>query len=490
MTIFVSSRDLKNKKDSAEAIIKGLAEDGGLFTPTSFKSIDLEGLLSLSYQDMAIKILGTFFDDFDEEVVSKCVHGAYDTSFSAKEVIPVTHLKDASVVELYHGPTSAFKDVALTLLPRLLMASYKKKNMDKKIYILTATSGDTGKAALEGFKDVEDTYITVFYPKDGVAMVQEAQMVTTEGNNTQVIGIKGNFDDCQRLVKQCYEDKALLNDKVQLSSANSINIGRLAPQIVYYFSTYIQMVKDEKIKMGDKVTFVVPTGNFGDILAGYFAKQMGLPIDQLVCASNENNILTDFINTGVYDTHREFKLTMSPSMDILVSSNLERLLFILNGFDDQKTAAYMKDLKEKGVYKVDDTLLSKLQESFKGYYTCEEDCQKTIKEIFEKEGYLMDPHTSVAYTAAQLYKKENPDTPIAVLSTASPYKFCGNVLPCISDYEAKDEYDAMAKLYELSQQEIPYGLKYLQSKEVRHKAVMNLEEAAEAVKHKIEELAQ
>lgn len=484
MKKFVSSRNKKEVCSAKEAIIQGLSKEGGLFTPLEItkKFIKIEDLLSLSYQEIAFKILSYFFDDFTADELNNCIHKAYNNNFSNEEITPVTKLGDNYLLELYYGPTSAFKDIALTILPHLLKTAYKARN--KKIYILTATSGDTGKAALEGFKNVEDTFITVFYPNKGVSLIQEKQMNTTSGNNVEVISINGNFDDCQNLVKKCYEQ--IKSEEVQLSSANSINIGRLVPQIVYYFKSYIDLVRNNVIKINDKVNFSVPTGNFGNILAGYLAKMLGCPINKLICASNENNILTDFIRTGIYDRNREFHTTISPSMDILISSNLERLLFILSGYDDKKIAQYMKDLSKKGRYEIDEELLAKINENFAAYCCNEENCKKTIKEAFEKYGRLIDTHTAVAYYASKIHFDK--DHKSIVLSTASPYKFSNNVLNALVGMKKENEFDAMRELEKLTKEEIPDNLKKIENLPDLHCKNIDMEDGINTILERIEKL--
>lgn len=483
MKIFVSSRNKKEKYSAKQAIIQGLSKDGGLFTPLDIaeKKIEVEKLLDLSYQDIAYEVLSRFFDDFSKEELEKCIHGAYDKNFSVSDITPISKIGNDYMLELYHGPTSAFKDVALTILPYLLKTAYTTQN--KKVYILTATSGDTGKAALEGFKNVDNTFITVFYPNKGVSLIQEKQMNTTTGNNVEVISVNGNFDDCQRLVKTCYEQ--ISSDSVQLSSANSINIGRLVPQVVYYFKAYVDLVKNAEIKINDKVNFVVPTGNFGNILAGYFAKLLGCPINKLICASNKNNVLTDFINTGIYDRNREFFSTISPSMDILISSNLERLLFVLSDYDDEKISKYMRDLSEKGKYSVDEALLKKIQETFVAFYCDEEDCKKTIKEAYEKDSRLIDTHTAVAYYASKKYMDKNKNI---ILSTASPYKFCNNVLNALAAYTKENEFDAMRELEKISGEKIPDNLKNIENLPDLHKRTIDIQDGIKTVLERIEKL--
>ena len=481
---FVSTRNHKLKTTAAKAIIEGLAQDGGLYVPTSLPLLAINELVGLDYHDLALAILSSLFDDFNKEELSVALDKAYGL-FDTKEVVPLSTIGDRYLLELYHGPTSAFKDVALTLLPHLLKMAYKQSGCDKKIYILTATSGDTGKAALEGFKDVENTYITVFYPHEGVSEIQYRQMATTAGNNTQVIAARGNFDDCQRLVKKAYNHETFRKyDKVQLSSANSINIGRLFPQIVYYFSSYLQLVKDGRIKMGTKVSFVVPTGNFGNILAGYLAKKMGLPVLHLICASNDNDVLTEFLDTGVYNACRPFYLTTSPSMDILISSNLERLLYFASG-DSEMVKGLMDDLSQNGRYQISEELLKKIQSEFRGYCIKQDEVARLIKEAFENDGRLIDPHTAVAYGAAKKYEEE---VPVIILSTASPYKFANNVYACIKE-RAADEYEAMELLAKTSGMPIPKNLSSLKEMPIRHQEVIDIEDGLKTIERKLQELS-
>lgn len=481
MRLFVNSRNQREKIFSKEAIIKGLAANGGLYVPLTMpEKIDMEEILNLSYQEIAYRVLSSFLDDFTEEELKDCIHKAYDTHFTSPDITPISKIGKDYLLELYHGPTAAFKDIALTILPHLLRKSHASQN--KKIYILTATSGDTGKAALEGFKDSEGTFITVFYPKEGVSLVQERQMNTTEGKNTEVIAVQGNFDDCQRLVKRCYEE--ISSDRLQLSSANSINIGRLFPQIVYYFKACAALLKQGSITSKDKVNFIVPSGNFGNILAGYLAKLLGCPIHKLVCASNENCVLTEFIKTGVYDRNREFYQTISPSMDILVSSNLERLLFLLS-HDDEKVSQYMKELEVKGNYKVDGELLESIQEHFEAVFCDEENCKKMIREAYVKEGRLIDSHTAVAYYASKQYGDENINI---IVSTASPYKFSNPILEALTGERKENEFDAMRALEKLTGENIPECLRKIERLPVLHKRTISLEEGKQVVLERMEKL--
>nr|WP_241634464.1 threonine synthase [Fusobacterium gastrosuis] len=483
MKNFISSRNKYEKCTAKEAIIKGLSKDGGLFVPENFgtEKFDIVDFINLSYQEMAYKVISLFFDDFTKDELETCIKKAYEKNFSSEDISPVSKIGKDYMLELYHGPTSAFKDIALTILPYLLKTAYKDEN--KKIYILTATSGDTGKAALEGFKNVEGTYITVFYPNKGVSLIQEKQMNTTVGNNVEVVSINGNFDDCQKLVKTCYEK--IESSEVQLSSANSINIGRLIPQVVYYFKAYSDLVKKQEIEINEKVNFVVPTGNFGNILAGYFAKVLGCPIDKLICASNENNILTDFIKTGVYDRNREFFTTISPSMDILISSNLERLLFILSDYDDVKIAKYMESLARTGKYVIDRDLLTEIQKTFEAYYCSEEECRATIRDVFNEDKRLIDTHTAVAYVASKKIRNGNKNI---ILSTASPYKFCNNVLSSLKGYRKKNEFDAMRELENLSGEQAPKNLKEIENIPNLHNKNIEIKDGINIVLERIEKL--
>ena len=474
---YISTRNKNIVKNDKVALLQGLSEDGGLFVLENFKDkIDLEKLLNKSYTEIALEVLKLFFS-FDEKKLKSVIEKAY-SKFSTSKVTPLVELKKSYILELFHGPTSAFKDVALTLLPHLIQLALEGTNQE--ILVLTATSGDTGKAALEGFKDVAQTEIIVFYPKNGVSKVQELQMRTQEGKNTKVCAIEGNFDDAQTGVKNIFLDENLqkkLGDK-KFSSANSINIGRLTPQIVYYIVSYVELVKNNKIKMGDKINFVVPTGNFGDILAGYYAKKLGLPVNKFICASNNNNVLYDFLTTGTYDRNREFLKTISPSMDILISSNLERLLYDLSGANDKYIKSLMEDLNKNGKYQVNDEILKKIKEQFGAGYATDEETAKTIKKIWEEEKYLLDPHTAVAY---KVMLEQNLSEPTVVLSTASPYKFCASVANALLNIHDEDEFVLMQKLYETTKIEIPENLKNLKSKEILHSDIIKKEEMPEYV---------
>lgn len=489
---YVSSRNKNEIVESHNAIIQGLAKDGGLFTPENINiHINVDKLTNLSYQQIATKVIHAFLDDFTEEEISSSVNQAYDNKFDTEEIVPLHKIEDAYLMELYHGPTSAFKDIALTLLPHLLIQSYNKENRHDTISILTATSGDTGKAALSGFADVKHTAITVFYPEVGVSQVQKKQMQTATGDNVEVIAVKGNFDDCQRMVKEATQDPQVLASlhNVTISSANSINVGRLIPQVVYYYSSYCKLVKDGAIQCGDPVNFVVPTGNFGDILAGYLAYRTGLPVNQLICASNSNNVLTDFLNTGTYSIHRPFIPTMSPSMDILISSNLERLLFIMSDNDNFFVANMMKELNEQGSYTIPSNIQEKISFIFKGYWTSEVECAKTIHDLYKKEHVLIDPHTAVGLHAYRQYQLQTQDkTPSIVLSTASPYKFCKDVYQAVSSNCIEDDFEAMDALHTYTQTAIPSNLACLKDLPVRFTRSIEKEDGMKVIAERMKEI--
>jgi len=434
---YYSTRDKNKSASAAEAIARGLSEDGGLFLPREIPQMgadELNGLLKLNYRERAVNIMGRYLEDFTADELNGFVEKAYGSNFDDKDIAPLRFTDDnTAFLELWHGPTCAFKDMALQILPHLLTASLKKLGETRKVCILVATSGDTGKAALEGFADVEGTSIMVFYPRDGVSDVQKLQMVTQKGNNVNVSAVEGNFDDAQTGVKLIFGDRAV-GEKLDgmgcfLSSANSINWGRLLPQIVYYFSAYCDYVNAGKIVMGDKIDFCVPTGNFGDILAGWYAKKMGLPVRRLICASNMNNVLTDFINTGVYDKNRPFHTTISPSMDILVSSNLERLLFMCS--DDVMVRGWMDQLKTEGKYSIDETVREKIAEDFDGGCCTDDEAKAEIRGMFSEKKYLMDPHTADAYAVLKKRRVGEKPFPTVVVSTASPFKFCDSVLDAL-----------------------------------------------------------
>lgn len=476
--LYNSTRDSSIKVSSAEAITRGISAEGGLFVPESIPEITLDEIKTLgtmSYADKAAYVFSKFLTDFTEAEIHYCTDNAYSTkNFESESIAEISHLFDGTyMLELWHGPTCAFKDMALQILPYFLTTSAKKINLDKKIVILVATSGDTGKAALEGFKDVEGTQILVFYPEQGVSPMQKRQMKTQEGENVGVCALKGNFDDCQTGVKTIFTDeniKKMIDDNgMMFSSANSINWGRLVPQIVYYISSYAELVKDEEIALGDKINIVVPTGNFGNILAAYYAKHMGVPVNKLICASNINNVLTDFINTGVYDRNRKFYATCSPSMDILISSNLERLLYLMTERNDAVISDWFAKLSAEGRYEVTEDIKAKLNEEFYGGFCDDEQTKATISEIYKKYSYTCDTHTAVAVKVYEDYKKETGDTTKTVIaSTASPYKFSASVLEALDGTASElDEYAMVDKLYELSNLAIPSALADLKNKPER-----------------------
>jgi len=486
--IYKSTRGNDLNITSSEAIVKGLASDGGLYVPTEFPVLEksFEELKNMDYRELAFYVMKKFFTDFSDKELLDCVNNAYDEKFESKEIAPLVESCGVHFLELFHGPTLAFKDMALSILPYLLKTASKKLNIEKEIVILTATSGDTGKAALEGFANVEGTKIIVFFPEDGVSEIQKRQMITQEGKNTFVVGIEGNFDDAQRGVKEAFSD-TLFNKDINsrgyvFSSANSINIGRLVPQIVYYFYSYLNLLKDEKIVKDEKINVVVPTGNFGNILAAYYAKKLGLPINKLICASNDNNVLYDFINTGIYDIGREFKKTISPSMDILISSNLERFLYELSGNDGNLVNDLMMDLKEKGRYEISDRMKEGLRDFYGGYID-DENTYKTIKEVYEASKYLIDTHTAVAYAVYKRYKKDSgDDTKTIVVSTASPYKFTRSVMKAIDqDFDKYDDFDLVRKMSKLADIYIPKGIKDLENKEILHNRKCKKDEIQAAI---------
>lgn len=486
---YESTRDIKLKSSASEAVLKGIANDGGLYVMRNLddKKVDIKDLTGKSYTEIAEIILSLMLDDFNEAQIKNCVDKAYTNKFSKQEITPVVKVGKDYVTELFHGPTSAFKDVALSILPHLITTSYQMNDVKGEVIILTATSGDTGKAALEGFKDVNGTKIMVFYPEGGVSEVQKSQMVTQEGKNTFVCAIRGNFDDAQTGVKNIFGDehfnKELQSQNKMFSSANSINVGRLVPQIVYYFYSYMDLFDKKAIHLGDKINFAVPTGNFGNILAGFYAKLLGLPINNLICASNENNVLYDFIKTGVYDRNRQFYKTVSPSMDILVSSNLERLLYFISGKDNGTVKDLMNDLNTKGKYVLNENMKKQIEEEFYADCVYKEDTFQTIKEVFYEHKYLLDTHTAVAYKALQNYQaKTGDDTVSVVLSTASPYKFTSSVYEALYGKSDKNEFELMKELSEKTGVEIPDNLLGLQNKPVLHTAVCDKDKMDEFVK--------
>ena len=474
---------------ASQAILKGLADDGGLFVPMTIPALDksVEELSKMTYQEVAYEVMSKFFTDFTEEELKNCIAKAYDSKFDTKEIAPIVKADNAYYLELFHGATIAFKDMALSILPHLLTTSAKKNHVKNEIVILTATSGDTGKAALAGFADVENTRIVVFYPKGGVSPIQEKQMVTQNGDNTFVVGIKGNFDQAQSGVKAIFGDKELAKEMdekgFQFSSANSINIGRLIPQVVYYVYAYAQLVAKNEIKNGDKINVVVPTGNFGNILAAFYAKNMGLPIAKLICASNDNKVLFDFFRTGTYDKNREFILTNSPSMDILISSNLERLIYRTAGNDDEKNSEFMRELTEDGKYTITDEMKENLKD-FYGNYATEKETAAFIKELYEKTGYIIDTHTAVAADVYKKYREETGDnTPSVIASTASPFKFTRSVMNAIDEkYDSMGDFELVDELSKIGKVKVPAAIEEIRNAETRHNTVCEVGKMKDTVR--------
>ena len=488
--MYSSTRNKDVKFTASEAILKGLADDGGLFVPDSIPSLDvsLEELAKMSYQETAYEVMKLLLSDFTEEELKNCIIQAYDSKFDTEEIAPLVFADGAYYLELFHGSTIAFKDMALSILPHLLITAARKNQVKNDIVILTATSGDTGKAALAGFADVKGTKIIVFYPKNGVSPIQEKQMVTQKGDNTFVVGIHGNFDQAQTGVKQMFNDKAFAAQLdaagFQFSSANSINIGRLVPQIVYYVYAYARLYANGVIAKDEKINVVVPTGNFGNILAAFYAKNMGLPIAKLICASNENKVLFDFFTTGCYDRNREFMLTSSPSMDILISSNLERLIYRIAGNDADKNAALMKSLSENGKYEITPQMKKEL-ESFYGNYASEQETAETIKELYEKTGYIIDTHTAVAAGVYHKYLAEtkDTDTKTVIASTASPFKFTRSVMNAIDPkYDAMGDFELVDELSKIGNVAVPKAIEDIRSAAVLHDTVCEVEEMPQVVK--------
>ncbi len=489
---YKSTRDSSVCVSSAQAIAQGISKDGGLFVPSELPKLKLEEIISLgdkTYPERAAFIFSKFLTDFTEAEIRYCTDNAYtDKAFDTENICEIAHLFDGTyMLELWHGPTCAFKDMALQILPYLITTSAKKINLDKKVVILVATSGDTGKAALEGFKDVEGTEIMVFYPDDGVSAMQKKQMTTQEGDNVGVCAIKGNFDDAQNGVKAIFTDESVVDALSQsgkmFSSANSINWGRLAPQIIYYVSSYAQLVKDGEINAGDKINIVVPTGNFGNILAAYYAKQMGVPVNKLICASNSNNVLTDFLQTGVYDRNRKFYTTISPSMDILISSNLERLLYHLSGDNDKLIREWFESLKQTGRYEVTADVLEKIKNDFCAGYCNDDETKDLIKRVFDKYSYLCDTHTAVAVKVYEDYVEKTGDkTKTLIASTANPYKFSSSVLSALGEYdESLDEFELVEKLNQVSKMSVPKSLAELKDKQVRFTQIIDKDDMKEFV---------
>lgn len=478
-----STRDQNTAVKASEAILKGLAEDGGLFVPDHIPALQvaLDKLPGMSYQETAYEVMKLFLTDFTEEELKSCIAAAYDEKFDTPLIAPLKEVDGVWYLELFHGATIAFKDMALSILPHLLTTAAKKNRVKNEIVILTATSGDTGKAALAGFADVPGTKILVFYPKNGVSPIQEKQMVTQKGSNTFVAGIRGNFDDAQSGVKRIFGDKELKERMetagYQFSSANSINIGRLVPQIVYYVYAYGQMLASGALKTGEKFHVTVPTGNFGNILAAYYAKNMGLPIDRLICASNDNRVLVDFFRTGVYDKNRPFILTTSPSMDILISSNLERLIYQIAGCDTKKDAELMERLGKEGAYQITDEMREKLTE-FYGNYSTEAETAEEIALVYKKTGYVLDPHTAVASRVYRKYRQEAGDgTKTVIASTASPYKFTRSVMEAIDPaYASMSDFELVDRLSELAGTKVPKAIEEIRTASVLHDTVVEKDE--------------
>ena len=487
--LYVSTRNAAEKVTASQAILKGLAENGGLFVPEQIPTLDVpvDKLQDMTYQETAYEVMKLFLTDYTEEELKDCIKSAYDDKFDTSEIAPLIKAQDAYYLELFHGATIAFKDMALSILPHLLITAAKKNQVKNDIVILTATSGDTGKAALAGFADVEGTKIIVFYPKDGVSPIQRQQMVTQKGDNTFVVGINGNFDQAQTGVKQMFSDPELAKELdaagYQFSSANSINIGRLVPQIVYYVYAYAKMVKSGEIKDGETINVTVPTGNFGNILAAFYAKNMGLPIGKLICASNENKVLYDFFTTGTYDKNREFILTSSPSMDILISSNLERLIYRIAGDNAQKNQELMRTLQETGSYCISEEMRARLKD-FYGNFASEEETASIIGEIYRDAGYIIDTHTAVAAAVYQKYKKETGDAAKTVIaSTASPYKFTRSVMTAIDEkYSDRPDFELVDELQALSNVIVPKAIEDIRVAYVVHKTVCEVDKMQSVVR--------
>lgn len=480
--MYRSTRDQNNRVTASQAVLQGLSSDGGLFVPETMPHLSktIEELSAMDYRELAYEVMSLFLTDYTEEELKDCIRKAYDDKFDTPEIAPLKQVGQAYYLELYHGATIAFKDMALSILPHLLTTAARKNKVKEEIVILTATSGDTGKAALSGFSDVEGTKIIVFYPKNGVSSVQEKQMVTQRGANTHVVGINGNFDDAQTGVKEMFNNTELA-DRLKkagyiFSSANSINIGRLIPQIVYYVYSYTLLYKKKQIANGEKINFVVPTGNFGNILAAYYAKQIGVPINKLICASNENKVLYDFFATGCYDRNRDFVLTESPSMDILVSSNLERLIYHITGDDSSKTAQLMKALSTKGIYEITDSMRNKLKD-FVGGWASEDRTREAIRTVYQDYDYVIDTHTAVAASVYQNYvNSSEDDSKSVIVSTASPYKFAKSVLGAIGTPSIpEDDYEQAEVLKRVSHTVIPKAVEELRTAPILHNKVCDTE---------------
>lgn len=486
--LYKSTRGNGETVTASQAILQGLAADGGLYVPTVIPALDIpmDRLAGMDYRGVAYEVMSRFFTDFTEDELRKCIDSAYDAKFDTEEIAPIREADGMCFLELFHGATIAFKDMALSILPHLMTTAARKNHETKDIVILTATSGDTGKAALAGFADVPGTKIIVFYPKDGVSPIQEKQMVTQKGENTHVVAIKGNFDDAQTGVKNIFND-AVFADRLakagyRLSSANSINIGRLIPQVAYYVYGYAQLLKKGRLADGETLDVTVPTGNFGNILAAYYAKQMGAPIGRLICASNENKVLYDFFATGIYDRNRDFILTSSPSMDILISSNLERLIYRIAGGSEEKTRELMKELSTEGSYTVTDEMREKISDFYGGYAT-EEETAGTIRALYEKTGYVLDTHTAVAACVCQKYRKENGNgRKNMVVSTASPFKFTRSVMTALNpDHEKLTDFEMIDELSRIAGVRVPRAIEDIRTAPVRHTTVAEADKMAEAV---------
>lgn len=488
--LYSSTRNGEPKFTASQAILKGLADDGGLFVPDHIPALScsMRDLAGKSYQEVAYEVMKLFFTDFTEEELKNCIERAYDSKFDTEEIAPLVEAEGTYYLELFHGATIAFKDMALSILPHLMITSAKKNQVQNEIVILTATSGDTGKAALAGFAGVEGTKIIVFYPKNGVSPIQERQMVTQKGDNTFVVGIRGNFDDAQTGVKALFNDRELAQEMaaagLQFSSANSINIGRLVPQVVYYVYAYAKLFQEERIAEGEKINVVVPTGNFGNILAAFYARQMGVPIGKLICASNENKVLYDFFATGTYDRNREFVLTTSPSMDILISSNLERLIYRIAGEDAQKNAALMESLARTGVYEITEQMREQLAD-FYGNYADEAETAGRIRQMYENTGYVLDTHTAVASAVYQKYREASKDETVTVIaSTASPFKFTRSVMNAIDGkYDAMSDFELVDELARIGRLDVPNAIAEIRTAPVVHDNICDKTEMKAVVKH-------
>ena len=493
--LYNSTRSNGTPVKASEAILKGLSDDGGLFVPDRIPALDksLKELSGLTYKEVAYEVMKLFLTDFTEEELKQCINNAYDSKFDTEVIAPLVEAEGAYYLELFHGATIAFKDMALSILPHLLITSAKKNQVKNEIVILTATSGDTGKAALAGFAGVKGTKIIVFYPKHGVSPIQEKQMVTQKGDNTCVIGITGNFDDAQSAVKRIFADKELAEcleaAGTVLSSANSINVGRLVPQVVYYFAAYAQLLRAGAIEAGDAVEFCVPTGNFGDILAGYYAKRMGLPVAKLVVASDKNNVLADFLTTGVYDRNRPFFTTISPSMDILISSNLERMLYFLSDGDCELVAGLMEQLAQTGRYEVPAELLAKIQSVFGCGWASEDEVRAAIKNCWDANGYVIDPHTACGYHVFEKVAPAEGAKARVLLSTASPYKFPRACCDALGLDVPEDDFEAMHVLEQATNTVAPAQLAELESKPVRFEDVCDVDEMASYVESAAKKMA-